>query len=61
MGNEKSWSDYNMMRKKRNFGKGEIQCRRCKTHRGVIRKYGLYYCRKCMREIAKDLGFRKYT
>jgi len=45
----------------RKFGKGEIQCRRCKTHRGVIRKYGLYYCRKCMREIAKDLGFRKYT
>jgi small subunit ribosomal protein S14 len=49
-----------MQRKKRKFGKGTVVCRRCGSHRGVIRKYGLYYCRKCMREIAEKLGFKKY-
>ena len=50
-----------MIRKKRKYGKGESQCRKCGTHRGVIRKYGLNYCRKCMREVAYNLGFRKFT
>lgn len=36
-------------------------CRRCGSHHGVIMKYGLYYCRQCMREIAEDLGFEKYS
>ncbi|MDI6806937.1 MAG: 30S ribosomal protein S14 [Candidatus Aenigmarchaeota archaeon] len=47
-------------RKVRKFGKGTIACRRCGKHTGVIRKYGLYYCRQCMREVAKELGFKKY-
>ena len=42
------------------FGKGARTCRRCGTHRAIIRKYGLNICRRCIREIAKDLGFRKY-
>jgi len=46
---------------KRKFGKGRQRCRRCGNAHGVIRKYGLYYCRKCMREIAKSIGFRKYS
>jgi len=25
----------------RNSGKGQRECRRCHTHRGVIRRYGL--------------------
>lgn len=60
MDERKIWSEYRMMRKERKFGKGAISCRRCGSHRGVIRKYGLYYCRKCMREVARDLGFQKY-
>ncbi|HKZ45470.1 MAG TPA: 30S ribosomal protein S14, partial [archaeon] len=28
---------------------------------GIIRKYGLYYCRQCMREVAKNVGFKKYN
>jgi len=47
--------------KENKYGKGAIRCRRCGSHRGVIRKYGLYYCRKCMREIAEKLGFKKYS
>ncbi len=42
------------------FGKGTRKCRRCGTHRAIIRKYGLNICRRCIREIANDLGFRKY-
>jgi len=26
----------------------------------VIRKYGLYLCRRCFREVAPVLGFKKY-
>jgi len=48
-------------RKDKKFGKGSRRCRRCGSHRGVIRKYGLMYCRRCMREIAKNLGFKKYS
>lgn len=36
------------------------QCRFCGNVRGLIRKYGLYVCRKCFRERAEDLGFKKY-
>lgn len=45
---------------KRKYGKGKRRCRRCGSAHGVIRKYGLDYCRRCMREVAKSIGFRKY-
>jgi len=25
-----------------------------------VRRYGLHLCRQCFREVAMDLGFRKY-
>ncbi|NCN39537.1 MAG: 30S ribosomal protein S14 [Candidatus Aenigmarchaeota archaeon CG_4_10_14_0_8_um_filter_37_24] len=43
----------------RKLGKGKIKCRQCGRTGGVIRKYGLYYCRQCFREVAKNLGFKK--
>ncbi len=46
--------------KKRKFGKNIHKCRKCGKKGGVIRKYGLYYCRQCFREEAEKLGFRKY-
>ncbi|MBI2545051.1 MAG: 30S ribosomal protein S14 [Candidatus Aenigmarchaeota archaeon] len=42
------------------FGRATRECRRCKNHRGVIRKYGLMYCRRCIREIGPSLGFKRY-
>jgi ribosomal protein S14 len=36
-------------------------CRFCGNPRGLIKAYGLYVCRKCFRERAKDLGFTKYN
>ncbi|MHA1268739.1 MAG: 30S ribosomal protein S14 [Candidatus Helarchaeota archaeon] len=46
---------------RRKFGKGIRTCRRCGTHRGLIRRYKLYICRRCFRETAKQLGFKKYS
>ncbi|MHA1589298.1 MAG: 30S ribosomal protein S14 [Candidatus Njordarchaeales archaeon] len=40
-------------------GKRVHRCRRCGTTRGVIRKYGLYICRRCIREVYHLLGFKK--
>ncbi|NYZ78057.1 30S ribosomal protein S14 [Candidatus Micrarchaeota archaeon] len=37
------------------------RCRSCGNARGLIRKYDLYVCRKCFREMAIGLGFKKYS
>ncbi len=34
-----------------------VRCNRTEAHIGI---HGLSYCRECFREVAKDLGFRKY-
>ncbi len=48
--------------KDRDFGKSKRKCRRCgRRGRGIIRKYDLYYCRQCFREIADKLGFKKLS
>ncbi len=49
------------MNKEKKYGKGTRKCRRCNRYGGIIRKYGLYFCRQCMREIAKKIGFKKYS
>lgn len=43
------------------MGKGARVCRRCGTHRGIIRRYGLNICRRCFYEIGKDINFRRYS
>jgi len=40
-------------------GKGKRKCHICGNSRALIRSYKLYVCRRCFREIAKDLGFEK--
>ena len=47
--------------KDRKFGKGIKQCLRCGNTRGFIEKYGLNLCRKCFRDIATNIGFKKYS
>ncbi len=44
---------------KKKFGRGANKCRRCGRRRGLIRRYGLYLCRQCFREVASELGFKK--
>jgi len=46
--------------KPRKFGKGALRCRICGTHEAIIRKYGLNICRRCFREVAPKIGFKKY-
>jgi len=53
----KKWGK-NMAKK---FGKGSRTCRNCGTHRGIIRRYGLMICRRCFREKAERMGFKKYN
>ncbi|MBU0662119.1 MAG: 30S ribosomal protein S14 [Candidatus Diapherotrites archaeon] len=35
-------------------------CKRCGTRKGVISKYRIGICRRCFKEMAEDIGFRKY-
>lgn len=46
--------------KDRDFGKGKKKCVICGSTRGHISRYGLHVCRRCFREIAEELGFKKY-
>lgn len=41
--------------------RGKRKCKICGNVRGLIQKYDLYICRKCFRERAEMLGFRKYV
>ena len=47
--------------KKRSCGVSLKRCGRCGRIRGHISSYGLNLCRQCFREIAVDLGFKKYN
>lgn len=47
--------------KERSCGIALRKCRRCGRMRGHIKKYGLHICRQCFREIAQELGFKKYS
>ncbi len=37
------------------------RCRFCGNSKGLIRKYALFVCRRCFREKAQEIGFKKYS
>uniref|UniRef100_T1JI14 Small ribosomal subunit protein uS14 n=1 Tax=Strigamia maritima TaxID=126957 RepID=T1JI14_STRMM len=49
----------------RKYGQGSLTTllfifsRVCANHHGLIRKYGLNMCRRCFRQYADDIGFKK--
>ena len=45
--------------KSRPFGNANTKCDTCGTTRGHISKYGLSICRRCFRQNATKLGFKK--
>lgn len=47
--------------KQRKYGISLHRCRRCGRTGGHIGKYGLELCRSCFREVAIELGFKKYN
>ena len=36
------------------------ECRRCGRKQGLVGKYDIFLCRQCFREVARDMGFKKY-
>lgn len=40
--------------------KRKRRCRVCGSGQAVIRKYNLLVCRRCFKEIADKLGFKKF-
>lgn len=47
--------------KKRSCGYALRKCWNCGNVGAHINKYGLHLCRLCFREIALQLGFKKYS
>jgi len=47
--------------KKISVGRSLKKCKRCGRIGGHISKYGLHICRQCFRDIAKKIGFKKYS
>ncbi|MAF99262.1 MAG: 30S ribosomal protein S14 [Nanoarchaeota archaeon] len=47
--------------KERSCGIALRKCTQCNRPRGHIKKYGIKLCRQCFREIATELGFKKYN
>ena len=41
---------------------GQLEaCQRCGRKQGLVGKYDVWLCRQCFREIARDMGFKKYS
>ncbi|MDO8537251.1 MAG: 30S ribosomal protein S14 [archaeon] len=41
--------------------KRKVKCRRCGNNAGLIRKYHIYLCRRCFKDVAEKIGWRKYS
>jgi len=47
--------------KKRDFGIASKKCEVCGRFGAHVGQYGLNMCRHCFRELAVELGFKKYN
>ena len=47
--------------KDRKFGIAVKKCERCGRFGAHIKSYGLNMCRQCFRDIAVEIGFKKYS
>jgi len=47
--------------KERKIGIAVKKCQRCGRFGAHIKSYGLNLCRHCFREIAVEIGFKKYS
>jgi small subunit ribosomal protein S29e len=45
----------------KNMDAKTLKCSVCGTTRGLIHKYGLNICRRCFREDAESIGFKKHS
>lgn len=47
--------------KNRKFGIAKYKCERCGRFGAHLSQYNLNLCRQCFREIAEEIGFKKYN
>lgn len=47
--------------KERKTGVANFKCERCGRIGAHVGQYGLNFCRQCFREIAVEIGFKKYN
>jgi len=47
--------------KERKFGVATKKCERCNRFGAHLSQYNLNLCRQCFREIAEEIGFKKYS
>ncbi len=47
--------------KDRKYGIAVLKCERCGRFGAHISSYGIHLCRQCFREVATEIGFRKYS
>lgn len=47
--------------KERKIGVAAKKCERCGRFGAHIKSYGLNLCRQCFRQIAVEIGFKKYS
>lgn len=47
--------------KKRKFGIASKKCENCGRYGALVNQYNLNLCRHCFRQMAVDLGFKKYS
>jgi len=57
----KKYIKHNAPKKRRTGMAVSARCENCGRFGGHISKYGLNLCRHCFREIAVDIGFKKYS
>ncbi|MBU0636306.1 30S ribosomal protein S14 [Candidatus Micrarchaeota archaeon] len=53
--------DKHNQKKKKNPKYDKPKCRVCGGKRGMIRKYGIRLCRRCFKDNALKIGFKKYN
>jgi len=39
----------------------KLECRRCGREDGLVTRYEINLCRQCFREVARDMGAKKYS
>ncbi len=50
------------MSEKVNFGKQKKRvCKICGNDKGLMQRYDIGICRRCFKERAEKMGFKKYT
>ncbi len=47
--------------KERSFGSLTKKCSRCGSPKAHIGRHGMNLCRKCFREVATKIGFKKFS